>query len=141
MNVIEKVKDILKNYEHISEFVNDIHIDFTDSDAKSYGLSSIGDALLSKDILDNETRQHNFILYARAEAYEDFDRLQNSNFLLELNYWLEKQKDIEINNGKITSLSSANGMLYEIPDGDLNNGVLYQLQIYAEYTREVIENE
>ena len=135
MNVIEKVKEILKKYPKINEFVNDIHIDFTDSEAKSYGLSSTGDTLLKKDILDNQIRRHNFVLYARAEAYEDFDRLQNSNFLLELNYWLEKQKDIEIDDGKIISLSSANGMLYEIPDGDLNNGVLYQLQIYAEYER------
>lgn len=135
MNVIEKVKEIIKEYPKISEFVNDIHIDFTDSKAKSYGLSSIGDALLRKDILDNQIRQHKFVLYARAEAYEDFDRLQNSNFLLELNYWLEKQKNINIDDGKIISLSSANGMLYEIPNGDLNNGVLYQLQIYAEYER------
>ena len=138
MNVIEKVKDVLKKYPQINEFVKDIHIDFTDSVAKSYGLSSTGDVLVSKDILGNEVRQHNFVLYARAEAYEDFDRLQNSNFLLELNYWLEQQKNIEINNGKITSLSSANGMLYEIPNGDLNNGVLYQLQIYAEYERRTI---
>lgn len=138
MNVIEKVKDVLKKYPQINEFVKDIHIDFTDSVAKSYGLSSTGDVLVSKDILGNEVRQHNFVLYARAEAYEDFDRLQNSNFLLELNYWLEQQKNIEINNGKITSLSSANGMLYEIPNGDLNNGVLYQLQIYAEYERRAI---
>lgn len=138
MNIIEKVKEILKEYPKISEFVNDIHIDFTDSESKSYGLSSIGDTLLKKDILDNQIRQHNFVLYARAEAYEDFDRLQNSNFLLELNYWLEKQKNIEIDGGKITSLSSANGMLYEIPNSDLNNGVLYQLQIYAEYERRTI---
>lgn len=137
MNVIEEVKEILKKYPKINEFVNDIHIDFTDFEAKSYGLSSTGDSLISEDILGNQKRRHNFVLYARTEAYEDFDRLQNSNFLLELNYWLEKQKDIEIENGKITSLSSANGMLYQIPNDDLNNGVLYQLQIYAEYTREV----
>lgn len=138
MNVIEIVKEILQKYPKINEFVNDIHIDFTDFEAKSYGLSSTGDSLVSEDILGNQKRKHNFVLYARAEAYEDFDRLQNSNFLLELNYWLEKQKNIEIDNGKITSLSSANGMLYQIPDDDLNNGVLYQLQIYAEYERRAI---
>ena len=94
MNVIEKVKDILKNYSKINEFVNDIHIDFTDSVEKSYGLSSTGDTLLNEDILGNQIRQHNFVLYARAEAYEDFDRLQNSNCLLELNYWVETQKNL-----------------------------------------------
>ena len=51
MNVIEKTKEILVKYPKISEFVNDIHIDFTDSEAKSYGLSSIGDVLQKKDIL------------------------------------------------------------------------------------------
>ncbi len=138
MTVIEKVKNILKEYSKIGDFVNEIHIDFTDSVTKSYGLSSIGDILISQDILGNQVRRHNFVLYARAEAYEDFDRLQNSNFLLELNYWLENQKNIEIDDGIITSLSSANGMLYEIPNGDLNNGVLYQLQVYADYERRAI---
>lgn len=138
MTIIDKVKNLLEGYEKISDFVNDLHVDFTDAEATNYGLSSIGDELLNQDILGNQERKHNFILYARADAYEDFDRLQNSNFLLELNYWLEQQKDIYIDKGKIIRLRSANGMLYEIPNGDLNNGVLYQLQIYAEYTREVI---
>lgn len=138
MTVIEKVKNILKEYSKIGDFVNEIHIDFTESVTKSYGLSSVGDILISQDILGNQVRRHNFVLYARAEAYEDFDRLQNSNFLLELNYWLENQKNIEIDDGIITSLSSANGMLYEIPNGDLNNGVLYQLQVYADYERRAI---
>ena len=137
MNIIEKMRETLTNYEGISQFTNEVHVDFTDENAIDYGLSSTGDSLMEEDILGNQIRQHNFVLYARKEAFEDYNRLANSNWLLDLNYWLESQKGQEITagnkTGKITKLWSANGMLYEIPNGDINNGVLYQLQIYAEY--------
>lgn len=137
MNIIEKVKEIISSYENINKFTNDVHVDFTEENAVNYGLSSTGDSLLKEDILGNQKRQHNFVLYARMEAFEDYNRLANSTFLLELNYWLEKQKGQEIAEdgkiGKITKMWSANGMLYEIPNGDINNGVLYQLQIYVKY--------
>ena len=35
--------------------------------------------------------------------------------------------------GIITKMSSANGMMFAAPTGDINDGVTYQLQIYAEY--------
>lgn len=137
MNVIEKTKEIISKYDEISKFTNDIHVDFTEENAVNYGLSSTGDTLMNEDILGNQVRQHNFVLYARMDAFEDYNRLANSTFLLDLNYWLEKQKGQEITidgkTGEITKMWSANGMLYEIPNGDINNGVLYQLQIYVKY--------
>lgn len=137
MNIIEKIREILTNYEGISQFINEVHVDFTCDEATDYGLSSTGDALVEEDILGNQIRQHNFVLYARKDAFEDYNRLANSNWLLDLNYWLEKQKGEEITagdkTGKITKMWSANGMLFDIPNGDINNGVLYQLQIYVEY--------
>lgn len=140
MNVIEKVREILTNYSGISEFVNDIHVDFTDPDPDNYGLSSTGDQLIKEDLLGNQLRQHNFVLYSVIHSALDYDRLNNSTFLLELNYWLEDQKGQEISagnkTGKITKLWGANGMLYEIPNGELNSGLIYQLQIYAQYTIE-----
>ena len=144
MNIIEKIREILTNYEGISQFTNAVHVDFTDAESVDYGLSSTGDSLISEDVLGNQIRQHNFVLYARKEFMEDYNRLANSNWLLDLNYWLESQKGQEITagnkTGKITKLWSANGMLYEIPNGDINNGVLYQLQIYAEYEIKEEEN-
>lgn len=137
MNIIEKTREILANYEGMEQFTNEIHVDFTDEKSDNYGLSSTGDSLVKEDVLGNQVRQHNFVLYARKDFMEDYNRLANSTFLLDLNYWLEKQKGQEITagdkTGKITKMWSANGMIYEIPNGDLNNGVLYQLQIYAEY--------
>lgn len=145
MNIIELVKTILTNYPKISEFTNDIHVDFTEDAPTNFGISSTGDSLLKEDLIGKQTRQHNFVLYAINQAFNDYDRLANSTFLLELTYWLERYPqgepiEIEVDGitlqGNLLSLSSANAMLYSIPTGDINDGVTYQIQIYAQYTLE-----
>ena len=140
MNIIEQVKQILTDCELIKEFTNKIHVDFTTDEAGSFGLYSNGDSKLKEDILGNQLRQHNFMLYATNQSFNDFDRLQNSTFLLDLNYLLETIKGQEVTatinkevyRGEITKLWSANGMLYQ-PSEDASS-VMYQLQIYAQYT-------
>jgi hypothetical protein len=142
MNIIELVKQILTDYPRMSEFTGGVHVDFTDNNLKNCGLSSTGDQLIREDILGNQDRQHNFILYAVSESFNDYERLANSTFLLDLAYWLErasKGQTIEVTideqtvPGTLTKLSSANGMLYGYQDGTLAGPVTYQLQIYAQY--------
>ena len=143
MNVIELVKQILTDYPRILEFTNEIKVDFTDDTPTSFGLSSVGDQLIKEDILGNQIRRHNFVLYALNQSFTDYDRLANSTFLLDLTYWLEQYRnndpiEVTINNktvfGKLLGLSSANAMLYMVPTGDINDGVTYQIQIYAQYS-------
>lgn len=145
MNIIELVKGVLSYYPKISEFTNEINVDFTEDAPTNFGLSSVGDRIVKEDILGNQTRQHNFVLYALNQSFTNYDRLANSTFLLDLTYWLEnyKQEDpieVTINDitvsGKLLGLSSANAMLYMVPTGDINDGVTYQIQIYAQYTLE-----
>lgn len=143
MNIIEIVQNALAEFPKISEVCNSIHIDFTEDEPTDYGLSPVGDSLISEDILGNQTRQHNFILYAVYQSQSDYDRLTNSGILLELQMWLEKyienhseiavQTDGTVQAGTLTKLSCANGMLYEIPLENYNSAVRYQLQIYAQY--------
>jgi hypothetical protein len=128
-------------FPKISEVCNDIHIDFTDDTPTSYGLSPVGDVLLSEDVLGNQKRQHSFILYAVYQSANDFDRLANSSALLDLQMWLEQYacgQDVTgvggEKIGELTKLTCANGMLYAVPDGNLNMSVQYQLQIQAFYT-------
>lgn len=137
MNIIELAKSILLEFPKI----NELHIDYTEND-ESYGLSSTGDTLIGEDILGNKKRQHNFILYAIYQSQSDYDRISNSGVLLELQMWLERHAkgqevsvtvDDEILTGSLTKLTCANGMIYSIPDGNMNSGVCYQLQITAEY--------
>ena len=142
MNIIEKVTDILQNYPKISEVCNEVHIDFSDPEPTSYGLSSTGDALIAEDIIGNQKRQHSFMLYSTFSSVNDYERMLNSTALLELGLWLEEQTDCEIEStvgdnvytGKLTKLRVENGMLYEIPQENQYDGWQYQLQIIAEYT-------
>lgn len=141
MNILEKVKEILTEYPKMSEFCNGIHTDFTENKPGNFGLYPNGDTVLKTDILGGQKRKHSFVLYANNQSFNDFERIANSTFLLELAYWLETVKNVPITvtvgteerEGTITKLSSANGMMFAAPTGDINDGVTYQLQIYAEY--------
>lgn len=141
MNILEKVKEILTEYPKMSEFCNGIHTDFTENKPGNFGLYPNGDTVLKTDILGGQKRKHSFVLYANNQSFNDFERIANSTFLLELAYWLETVKNVPITvtvgteerEGIITKLSSANGMMFAAPTGDINDGVTYQLQIYAEY--------
>lgn len=142
MNIIEVVKQILTDCPLVQDLSGSINIDYTEDSPVSFGLYPTGDQLLKEDILGNQDRQHNFVLYAVFQSFTDYDRLANSTFLLNLAYYLEKavtgqEIEITINNetvsGKLTKLSSANGMLYGYQDGTLSGPVTYQIQIYAQY--------
>lgn len=149
MNIIETVKSIINDCPNIADFSSGICVDYTDSKPTCYGLSSVGDTLLKEDMLGNQQRQHNFVLYANNQAYTEYDRLLNSAFLLSLCYYLDCKKGTKITawvegkelDGEIIALSTSNGMLFAIPTGDINDGVTYQIQINAVYTVNVNERE
>lgn len=142
MNIIELVRQTLSDFPQISDLTGGVNVDFTEPSEGSCGLYPTGDQVLKEDILGNQERQHNFVLYAVFQSFTDFERLANSTFLLELEYWLEKvangqQIEVTINErtvtGTLKKLSGANGMLYGYQDGTQTGPVTYQLQIYAQY--------
>lgn len=143
MTIIDFMRKKLMEFPKIGEFIGDgIHIDFTDPSPVNYGLSSNGDSLIKTDILGNQVRKHSFVLYAVGQSFNDYCRLSNSNFLLELGYWLERLPEecgieAEIGSrsltGRFLNASAANAMAMQ-PMGDtMMDGVMYQIQIYANY--------
>jgi len=142
MNIIELVKQILSDCPLVQDLSGSINIDYTEDNPVSFGLYPTGDQLLKEDILGNQDRQHNFVLYAVFQSFNDYDRLANSTFLLNLAYYLEKAatgQDVEVTvdnktlHGKLNKLSSANGMLYGYQNETLSGPVTYQIQIQAQY--------
>lgn len=144
MNIIEAVRQAVENFPKIAEVCNEVHIDFTEPEPTSYGLTSIGDKLISEDILGNQERQHSFLLYSIFSGINDYERLANSSVLLELTQWLEQQTDIEVKSicdgceavGTITKITAENGMIYSVSPENPGDGIQYQLQITAFYTVE-----
>lgn len=142
MNIIEKVRSILEAFPKIAQVCDTVHVDFTDSTNDSYGLASLGDMLVTEDILGNQTRQHTFMLHSVFSAVNDYERLTNSGVMLELAQHLDKcvgetvthEIDGISHTGEITRITTANGMLSAIPDENTITGWFYQLQIIAEYT-------
>lgn len=144
MTIIDFMRKKLTEYPKISEFLvsDDIHIDFTEPGAVNYGLSSSGDKLVSEDILGNQVRQHNFVMYAVGQSFTDYNRIANSNFLLELAYWLESlpvEDGITVSvdgkelTGRFIKATTANAMSMGWMGETVNDGCMYQFQIYAQY--------
>ena len=142
MNIIELVKQIVSDYPQISALSGGVNVAFMEDTPDNCGLYPTGDQLIKEDICGNQDRQHNFMRLAVFDSIDDYQRLANSTFLLDLAYWLEHAADdqaieVTINEqtvaGTLTSLSSANGMLYGYQNGTLSGPVTYQLQIYAQY--------
>ncbi len=143
MTVIEYMRHILMEYPQLNSVCDSIHIDFSDGQDNSYGLTSTGDKLISESITGIQTRQHNFLLYATYQSINDFDRLNNSGVLLGLAYYLDGQQgniitadDNSHRQGVIKSVRAENGSIIEIPDGNMICGVQYQLQIAVIYELE-----
>ena len=136
MSIIEAMQAALESFPRI----NSLHIDYNENAPDSFGLYPTGDRLVKEDILGNQKRQHTFILYADFQSFNDYDRLQNSGTLLALQAYLERyavDNTIAVESGALTKITCSNGMLFSIPDGNMNSAVRYQLQITADYTIEI----
>lgn len=139
MNVIGTVKEILTNCELMDRF-NQVHIDY--SDDENPGLIPTISKKIGEDVIGNEKYSCSFQLISPLTVFEDYERLNNSDFLLSLTYFLNHQRNIHITEtmnskeckGIITKMDAGNGMLFSIPSGDINDGVRYQLQITVNYT-------
>lgn len=143
MTIIDFMRQKLTEYPKISEFLvdGDIHVDFTES-GSGYGLSSNGDSLIKEDLLGNQIRQHNFAMYAVAPSFTDYCRIANSNFLLELGYWLEHLPEedgiqMEIDGqdlrGRFLKAIPSNAMAMQPMGETINDGILYQIQVQVTY--------
>lgn len=136
MNVLEYMRDWLAKSELLNEFNQ--NYDFLEQTPNNVGLFSNGTTLLKQDIEGNSQYKMNLVLMSGMSAYADYDRLLNSDFVNRLAYKLSDIKGIEIiendKNGLITNVQATNGMMYSVPSGDINDGVVYQLQIGVTYT-------
>lgn len=127
---------------NFNETTMENHFDYMDQKPTKNGLFSNGTTLLREDIEGNKKYVANLVLMSGLYAFQDYDRIMNSDYITRLTYSLSEIKNVEITEivngeakaGIITGASGSNGMLYSIPTGDINDGVVYQIQIQVNYT-------
>ena len=97
-----------------------------------------------KDLLQRFPKISEVCNDVHVDFTED-DRLANSGILLELQMWLEREGtglsvSAEVGNetftGTVKKIVCSNGMVYAVPQENMTDGVMYQLQINAQYTIE-----
>ena len=138
MDIVTKVKALLTSCPYMSEFTGGIDVDYTENTIGAFGMYSNGDSLESTDVTGGENRRHNFVLYAVNQPISNYQRLENTAWLLNLGYWLDAQRNVPIIDdgveiGVIKSLAASNAMVFDVPTGDIKDGVRYQVQLSANY--------
>ena len=105
-------------------------------------MTSTGDSLIGEDVLGNQKRRHTFELYSTFSGISDFERLTNSSALTELAQWLTLQRGQTVTSvisgtsydGELLNVRAENGSIEEVPQENIFDGLLYHLQIVADYT-------
>ena len=141
MNVVNTVKQLLSDSNVLDEFNGNIHVDYTEAADSDAGLYSTGPVKIGEDVIGNPKYRMNFQLYTGLRGALDYDRQINSDALVALTYYLDSKRGTKISesingvkyDGKILKVTTSNAMLYDIPTGDYNDGVRYQIQIAVEY--------
>jgi len=137
--MISELRTYIQSCPLITDLSEDMHIDFTDQKAKSYGIMPTGENILKRFVAGGCKKQYNAVLYIRNYTIDDFERLQNSEFLESFSSWLDEQNlnrnfPVVSENIEIESISCSNGMLFDLDEtGDTG---LYQLQLQIIYTKE-----
>lgn len=119
VSIIGAIREYLNKCELLSEVpVKCRHIDWTDAESESYGISIDGDTTLKKFIDGHSKRCYAFTVYFNKVSVEDTNRLESAEFIERLQEWCRAQtlgKNLpELHTGKTaTKLEAENGMLLE----------------------------
>lgn len=118
-----------------------VHVDYNEAGESSASLFSNGASKISENLIGNPAHRISFQLYTGLHAFQDYDGLKNFDFLLKPTYYLDSMSGQSITEsvngaefpGEITRISRANVMIFDVPIGDINDGIRYQMQIAVTY--------
>lgn len=140
MTVIQALRDFIQACPFLDTLLEDIHIDFTDDNITSYGISPTGESTVKEYVGGTKVKQYNASLYIRDFTADDIYRLENCEFLENFSTWIDQQNGVRnfpviSDSIEIDSISCSNGMLFDLDEtGDKGT---YQIQIHLIYTRRI----
>ena len=112
--------------------------DQLEMDTEGYGIFPSGSAIVARDMTGAITWQYNFIIVATRMTADDLMRLDNCNFMEDLQDWVQQQnrKGVPLSGTGISfvSISASNGAFTDW-DADFKYGV-YKIQCTLIYEKE-----
>lgn len=124
----------LLNYKPITEIAEMIHTEELPDATDTLALQRSGVEKLRLKYVGEKGwyRQYQYILLLKANSEDDLQRLENLDWLDDLNDWIDEQNQSKnypkLNNKKIKEVSCANAITYETSeDGSVST---YYLQLY-----------
>ena len=130
----EAINNWLLQYEPIKEIAEMIHTDKLPDETNTLALQRSGVEKLPQRYITEKGwyRQYQYVLLLKSCSEDDIQRLQNLDWLDDLNDWIDKQNVLKnypkIENKEIKEVSCANAITYETSeDGAMST---YYLQLY-----------
>lgn len=128
------INEWLLKYEPIKEIAEMIHTEELPAETNTLALQRSGVEKLNLKYVSEKGwyRQYQYILLLKANSEDDIQRLNNLDWLDDLNDWIDRQNQSKnypiLENKKIKEVSCANAITYESEeDGSIS---MYYLQLY-----------
>ena len=132
--ITEAINKWLLQYENIKEIAEEIHTEELPEDTDVLALQRTGVENLPLKYISQRGwyRQYQYILLLKKYSEDDIQRIQNLDWLDDLNDWIDKQNILrnfpKIKNKKVKKVSCANAIPYETnEDGSIS---AYYIQLY-----------
>lgn len=132
--ITEAINKWLLQYEKIKEIAEEIHTEELPEDTDVLALQRTGVENLPLKYISQRGwyRQYQYILLLKKYSEDDIQRIQNLDWLDDLNDWIDKQNILrnfpKIKNKKVKKVSCANAITYETnEDGSIS---AYYIQLY-----------
>lgn len=128
------INDWLLRYEQIKEIAEMIHTEELPDEEKTLALQRSGVESLPLRYIGDKGwyRQYQYILLLKANSEDDLQRLENLDWLDNLNDWIDQRNLLRdypiLKNKQIKKVSCSNAVTYETnEDGSIST---YYLQLY-----------
>ena len=123
--------------------INDIFMDIVQGNPYALAVSPSSENVIKRYLNGDEVKEANFQIYLNAYTQENYDRVQNTQFVDKMKEWINRQSKRNVfpeigENKTCRKIEASNAMIY---DTNQNGEGLYLLQVKIRYYEKWIQEK
>ncbi len=123
--------------------INDIFMDIVQGNPYALAVSPSSENVIKRYLNGDEVKEANFQIYLNAYTQENYDRVQNTQFVDKMKEWINRQSKRNVfpeigENRTCRKIEASNAMIY---DTNQNGEGLYLLQVKITYYEKWIKEK